>query len=74
MLLAFQCRRNETNAGNYLDCGMTHVTDAEVHEHLLHIAGDDIPPEEKDVILNTKFGEIRGPYVHSKTLRKLEKC
>jgi hypothetical protein len=35
---------------------MTHVTDQEVRDHLISIA-----PEEKDVIENTKFGEIRVP-------------
>ncbi len=44
---------------------MTHVTDAEVHEHLLYIAGEETSTEEKEKILNTKFGEIRGSYVYS---------
>jgi carbonic anhydrase len=38
------------------DCGMTHVSDQEVRDHLMSIA-----PETKEKIENTNFGEIRVP-------------
>jgi hypothetical protein len=34
---------------------MTYVDDEEIRHHLISIA-----PDEKDVIMNTKFGEIKG--------------
>jgi hypothetical protein len=35
---------------------MTHITDQDVRDHLIAIA-----PEEKEIIDQTKFGEILGP-------------
>jgi carbonic anhydrase len=43
-----------------LDCGLTHVHDADVKKMLLEVS-----PQEKDTIESMKFGEITKPYVTS---------